>query len=61
VQSNPDGDDQELLALAQETDRVADIISDLDVKTRLREIASEVRLMARGRASVRATSSGEVG
>ncbi len=46
MQSNRDQADQELLALAQETERVAAIIGDTKCALRLTEIAAEVRSMA---------------
>ena len=46
MQPNPDQADQELLALAQETERVAAAIADEKCAVRLTEIAAEVRSMA---------------
>jgi len=46
VQSNQDRADQELLDLAQETERVAATIADAKCAARLTEIAAEVRSMA---------------
>ena len=47
-----DDADKELLLLAGATDRVADTIADICIKSRLRAIAAEVRALARrGRAS----------
>jgi hypothetical protein len=46
VQPNQDQADQELLALAQETERVAATIADPTCALRLTEIAGEVRSMA---------------
>jgi hypothetical protein len=46
VQPNQDQADQELLALAQETERVAATMADTKCALRLTEIAAEVRSMA---------------
>ena len=46
MQPNPDRADQELLALAQETERVAAAVADEKCAVRLAEIAAEVRSMA---------------
>ena len=46
MQSNQDQADQELLTLAQETERVAATIADAKCAVRLTEIAAEVRSMA---------------
>ena len=46
MQPNRDQADQELLALAHETERVAATIADTKCAARLIEIASEVRSMA---------------
>jgi hypothetical protein len=46
VQPDRDQADQELLALAQETERVAATIADTKCAVRLTEIAAEVRSMA---------------
>jgi hypothetical protein len=46
VQPNRDHADQELLTLAQETERVAATIADAKCAVRLSEIAAEVRSMA---------------
>jgi hypothetical protein len=48
VQPNSDRADTELLALAEATDRVADVVADPAIEARLRVIAGEVRAMARG-------------
>jgi hypothetical protein len=47
VQPYQDGDDLELLALADATDRVAEGMNDTAIETRLRAIADEMRAMAR--------------
>ena len=46
MQPKRDQTDQELLALAQETERVAATIADAKYAVRLTEIAAEVRSMA---------------
>lgn len=47
MQCGCDDADKELLLLAGATDRVADTISDIGIKSRLRAIAAEVRTLAR--------------
>ena len=47
MQPNQDEDDLELLALADATDRVAEVVNDAALRARLHAIANEMRAMAR--------------
>ena len=47
MQPNRDRDDVELLALADATERVAASVAEAAIQARLREIANEVRMLAR--------------
>ncbi len=47
MQPNPDNGDPELLALARATDQLAATIVNSGIAKRLREIADEVRSLAR--------------
>ena len=52
MQLTRDESDAELIALAEETERLADATPDLGTASRLREIATEVRKMAGGAVSL---------